>query len=147
MMMAGDIRVRTDKHHRDLYNDFRNFLVKDMHEIFFICVCLGYREGKQKPIGRDADERFWSGTITPEEYASYYAMVIETNDMEFTAIAEDKFVIAEMEKYANAGMQILLESVLADYVIDQEGNPRLDRSVAKELPKVLLAYVFEKSSG
>ena len=84
MKLSGDIRVRTDRHHRTLYNDFRNFVAKDMHEIFFLCSCLGYREGKRKPLGRDGDDRFWSSTLTPEEYARYYAMMIESSEMDFS---------------------------------------------------------------
>ena len=146
MNMAGDIRVRTDRHHRTLYNDLRNFVAKDMHEIFFLCACLGFRVGKRKPLGRDGDDRFWSSTITPEEYASFYAMVIESSDMNFSAIADDKSVIAAMEEYANAGMQILLENVLSGYTLDRGDDLHLDGSCSKELPKVLLAYVYEKAS-
>ena len=146
MNMAGDIRVRTDRRHRTLYNDFRNFVAKDMHEMFFLCACLGYREGKRKPLGRDGDDRFWSSTITPEEYASFYAMVIESKDMDFSTIADDKSVVAVMEEYANGGMQILLEDLLADYTMARGEDLRLDPSCSKELPKVLLAYVYEKAS-
>jgi len=146
MNMAGDIRVRTDRHHRTLYNDFRNFAAKEMHEMFFLCACLGYREGKRKPFGRDGDDRFWSSTITPEEYASFYAMVIESNDMDFSTIADDKSVVAVMEEYANAGMQILLKDLLVDYTLERGEDLRLDPSCSKELPKVLLAYVYEKAS-
>ena len=87
-----------------------------------------------------------SSTITPEEYASFYAMVIESNDMDFSTIADDKSVVAVMEEYANAGMQILLEDLLADYTLDRNEDLRLDPSCSKELPKVLLAYVYEKAS-
>jgi len=146
MNMAGDIRVRTNRHYRALYNDFRNFVVKDMHELFFLCACLGYREGKRMPLVRDGDDRFWSGTITPEEYSSFYAILIESNDMDFSVIVDDKKVITVMEEYANAGMQILLEEVLADYTIDRGDDLQLDPSCSKELPKVLLAYVYEKAS-
>jgi hypothetical protein len=147
MSLAGDIRVRTDRHHKSLYNDLRNFVAKDMHEIFFLCACLGYREGKRKPLGRDSDDRFWSSTITPEEYASFYAIMIESKGMDFSSIAEDKEVISVMEEYANAGIQILLEGVLKDYIIDRNNEIRLDPSCSKELPKVFLAYLFEKSSA
>jgi hypothetical protein len=146
MNMAGDIRVRTDRRHSTLYNDFRNFVAKETHEMFFLCACLGYCEGKRKPLGRDGDDRFWSSTIIPEEYASFYAMVIESNDMDFSTIADDKSVVVAMEEYANAGMQILLEDLLADYTLDRGEDLRLDPSCSKELPKVLLAYVYEKAS-
>ena len=145
MKLSGDIRVRTDRQYRTLYNDFRNFVAKDMHEIFFLCACLAYRDGKRKPLGRDGDDRFWSSTITPEEYASFYAMMIESSEMDFSAIADDKSVIAAMEEYANAGMEILIEEVLGDYTLDRGDDLRLDLSCSKELPKVMLAYIYEKA--
>lgn len=145
MKLSGDIRVRTDRHYRTLYNDLRNFVVKDMHEIFFLCACLGYRESKRKPLGRDGDDRFWSSTITPEEYASFYAMVIESKNMDFSAIADDRKVVAAIEEYANAGMQILLEDVFTDYTLSRGDDLRLDPSCSKELAKVLLAYLYEKA--
>lgn len=146
MNMAGDIRVRTDLHHRTLYTNFRNFVVKDMHELFFLCVCLGFHEGKRKPLNRDGDDRFWSSTITPEEYASFYAIVIESSDMDFSAIADDQKVITAMEEYANAGIQFLLGDLLKDYTLGNGKDLRIDPSCSKELPKVLLAYIYEKAS-
>ena len=116
-----------------------------MHEIFFLSACVGYRDGKRKPLGRDGDDRFWSSTITPEEYAGLYAMVIESSDMDFLAIADDRAVIAAMEEYANAGMEILIEDVLGDYTLDRGDELRLDPSCSKELPKVMLAYIYEKA--
>lgn len=145
MNLSGDIRVRTDRHHRTLYNDLRNFVAKDMHEIFFLCTCLGYKKGRRKPLGRDGDDRFWSSTITPEEYASYYAMLIESNDMDFSVIKDDRSVLATVEEFANAGMNILLEDLLSDYILSRGDEKRLDPSCSKELPKVMLAYVYEKS--
>jgi len=144
--MTGNIRVRTDKHYRVLFNELRNFVVKDMHEFFFLCACFGYRAGKRKPLGRNREERFWSNTISPEEFACFYAILIESSDMNFSAVVDDKAVIAVIEEYANAGMQILLEDVLADYTMDRGSDLRLDMSCSKELPKVLLAYIYEKAS-
>jgi len=145
-MNVNNIRVRTDRRHRTLYNDFRNFVVKDMHEMFFLCACLGYLEGKRKPLGRDGEDRFYSDTFTHEEHASFYAMVIESNDMNFSAIADYKKVIAVMEEYANSGMQILLQGVLAEYILQRGDDLRLDTSCSRELPKVLLAYLNQKAS-
>lgn len=145
MSLAGDIRVRTNRRYRTLYNELKNFVAKDMHEIFFLCVCLGYRKGERKPLGRDGDDRFWSNTITPDEYASYYAILIEANNMDFSVTADDKVVIEMMEEYANAGMKILIDDLLSDYTLDHGDDFRLDPSCSKELPKVLLAYVYEKA--
>ena len=112
MSMSGEIRVRTESKYKNLYNDMRNFALGDMHEFFFLCACLGYKAGKPKELGSGAEDRFWSKTFTPDEYACFYAMILEKKDMELSSIADDKVVIAEMEKYANAGMEILIDDFL-----------------------------------
>jgi len=117
-----------------------------MHEIFFLAACLGFRKGKRKALGRDGDDRFWSSTITPEEYASFYAMVIESNSMGYACIADDRAVIAAMEEYANAGMDILINDVLSECTVARGDDLRLDPSCSQELPKLVLAYVYEKTA-
>jgi len=141
MNMSGDIRVRTDKKYRSLYNDLRNLIVGDMHELFFLCVCLGYKANKAKTLGSSGEERFWSRTITPEEYACYYAMMLEKNNMDLSSTKDDKLVIAEMEKYANSGMEILLEDFLNEYC---SADYKLDNTYSKELPKALLLFIRDQ---
>jgi len=141
MNMSGDIRVKTDKKYKNLYNDLKNLIVGDMHELFFLCACLGYKANKVKDLGSNAEERFWSRTITPEEYACYYAMMLEKNNMDLSSIRDDKLVIAEMEKYANGGMEILLEDFLNEYC---SADYKLDSTYSKELPMALLHFIRDK---
>lgn len=142
MNMSGDIRVRTDRKYKTLYKEMSNCAVREAHELFFICACLGFRHGKRKPLQKQGEDRFWSSTITPEEYASYYSIIVESEEMNYSAVLDDKEVISKIEEYANAGMGILLEEILADYTIESGNEFRLDRSCSDELPKVLLAYLF-----
>lgn len=142
MNMSGEIRVKTDKKYKNLYNDLKNFAVGDMHELFFLCACLGFREDKKMPLDSNGEDRFWSKTITPDEYACYYAMVLEKNGMDLSTIKDDKLVIAEIEKYANAGMESLISECLSDYLVKKD--LKLDPTTSRELPKVLLFYINEK---
>jgi len=141
MNMSGDIRVKTDSKYRYLYNDLKNFAFGDMHELFFLCSCLGFRAKKKKNLGSNGEDRFYSRTITPEEYACYYAMMLEENDMDLSAIKDDTTIISEMEKYANAGMGILLDDFLSEYC---SSGLKLDSSISKELPKTLLHFIYEQ---
>ena len=117
MKMDGNLRVKTDRKFRTLYNELKNFVFGDMHEHFFLCVCLGYIANKEKSLGRDGEDRFWSRTITPEEWACYYAIMAKTSGLDFSEIGSDRDVIARMEQYANAGMEILLREFLSDYLV------------------------------
>ena len=138
MNMSGDIRVKTDSKYRYLYNDLKNFAFGDMHELFFLCSCLGFRTKKKKNLGTNGEDRFWSRTITPEEYACYYAMMLEENDMDLSVIKDDKLIISEMEKYANAGMELLLKDFLSEYC---SSGLKLDSSISKELPKAFWHFI------
>lgn len=144
MKMDGDIRVRTDRRHRMLYNDLKNFTVGDMHELFFLCTCLGYKAEKMKPLSNNGEDRFYSRTFTTDEWACFYAIMIETKNMDFNAILDDKMVISAMESYANAGMQILLDEILDAYVINDASGPKLDAKKNNELPKIMLSFIYEQ---
>jgi hypothetical protein len=141
MDMSGDIRVKTEEKYRDIYNDLKNFVVGDFHELFFICVCLGYKAKMKKPLGARGEDRFWSRTITPDEYACYYAMILEENNLDLASIRDDKVVMREIEKYANAGMEILLNDFLKEYC---NKDLKLDHVFSKELPKTFLNHIFEQ---
>lgn len=143
MNMSGDIRVKTDQRYRTLYNDLKNFIGKDMHQLFFLCACIGYREGKPKPLGKAGDDRFYSKTITPEEYACFCAMMIEENSMDFSVIQDDKAVIARMEEYANGGMEILLDDFLSDHLIGQRNEPHV-LAQETEIPRMFLNFIHEQ---
>lgn len=149
MKMDGNIRVATDARYKELYNNMKNNgAVDDFHELFFLCACIGYRKGSQSSI-KKRDDRFWSRTITPREWACYYAIVLEQNGFDYGKVSEDKDVLAIIEGYANAGMEILLEDFLGDYLIPSSRNadPQLDLTCCKELPKQFVHFIFEQSES
>ena len=86
MAMSGEIRVRTSEKYRDIYNDLKNVVIRDFHELFFVCACVGYTRKRKTALGKSKEDRFWSKTITPDEWACYYAMVLKDNNMNFTLI-------------------------------------------------------------
>lgn len=149
MKMDGRIRVHTDAKYKELYNNMKNNgAVDDFHELFFVCACIGYRKGYQTSI-KKRDDRFWSGTITPREWACYYAMVLEQNDFDYEKVSEDKDVLAIIEGYANAGIGILMEEFFLDYLLpnSKSADPQLDPTFCKELPKHFVHYIFEQSDS
>ena len=143
MNVSGDIRVKTDQRYKNLYVELKNFAVGDMHELFFMRVSWPTKQ-KEKSFGSGGDERFWSRTITPDEYTCFCAMLLNDNEMDLSVIKDDKHVIAEVEKYANAGMEILIEEFLGDYFVKGNSDLKLDSTSSKELPKALLYFIYEK---
>ncbi len=144
MNMSEDIRVKTDAKYKALYNELKNFVVGDMHELFFICTCLGYKANNPKLLGSNGEDRFWSRTIRPEEYVCYYSMLLEKNNMDISIIKDDKLVLSKIEEYANGGMEILIKEFLSDYLIKSSTELNLDPTSVKELPKTFLSFIYEK---
>ena len=71
-------------------------------------------------------------------------MLLEKNNMDFLVIQDDKSVIASVEEYANAGMEILIQEFLGDYLIGNANEQQLDPGFSKELPKQFLHFIFEQ---
>lgn len=143
-MKDTQIRVKTAVRYGRIYNDLKNLVIDDFHELFFVCACLGYKHKVATPLGKTGEQKIPSHTISTREWACYYAMLLEENDMDFLAIQDDKLVIARIEEYANAGMEILTEEFLGDYLISSAGQQQLDPGCSKELPKQFLHYIFEQ---
>jgi hypothetical protein len=149
MKMDGNIRIATDAKHKELYNNMKSYgAIDDFHELFFLCACLGYRKGINSPV-KKRDDRFWSRTITPREWSCFYGMILESHSYDYTKISDDRDVLAVMESYANAGMDLLINEFLGDYLFpaSKSSNPQLDPTCCKELPKHLVHFVFEQSES
>lgn len=149
MKMDGNIRVATEAKYKELFNNMKsNGVVDDFHELFFLCASIGYRKSSKTPIKR-RDDRFWSKTISPREWACYYAMVLEKNAFDYEKVSEDKDVLAIIEGYANAGMDILIKDFLGDYLLpsSRSTDPQLDPTCCKELPKNFVHFIFEQSES
>ena len=144
MKMDGRIRVKTDRRHRTLYNNLTKVAVDGSHELFFLCACLGYQKHQAKALGKWGEDRFWSSTVTPEEWCSYYAIVLEESEMDFGRIQDDGAVMSRIEEYANGGMDILVDECLKDFLTTSGDDLAVETAMAAELPKVLLQYVFEQ---
>jgi hypothetical protein len=147
MKMDGDIRVGTESKYKEIYNNLKNNnVIEDFHELFFVCVCIGYKNLKKSDF-KKRDDRFFSKTITPVEWGSYYSIILELNGHDYNKISNDKEVILVIEKYANAGMEILINDFLSEYIIPStiDAEPKLYPSLAKRLPKDFLHYIFELS--
>lgn len=139
MKYSNDLRIHSDKNHKDFYNDLKAIAFGDFHEIFFVCASLGYKKQRRISLGKNSDDRFWSSTITPEEYSVYYSMVLNSNAMNLESVADDRNVMDEIEEYANAGVQILITECLEDFMLD---NNRIDRIRAQDIPQEIMSYLL-----
>jgi hypothetical protein len=137
--MSQKIRVKIEPKYKDIYNSLKNVAVGDFHELFFLCVCLGKKAGKKTSLERKED-CFWSSTIVPDEWYSYYGIFLHDNGIDLSSLTGDTAVLNVMQEYANAGMQVLLDEFLHVYVKqDKDGKYIVDST--EEVSKDLLAAV------
>ena len=143
MKMSGTIRVKTEPKWGTLFADWKKYC-GEFHQLFFLAACVGYRAGERTPLKR-GDERFWSSTVTPEEWVCFYAMLLEDNGFDWTS-STDENALAIAEQYANVGLSLLVEHVLGDYMGSKKEAPSLDSS-ARGLPREVVSYVRAQSSS
>lgn len=144
MKQSTDIRVRTAPEYETLYKDLRQYC-GEAHSVFFLCTCLGFRAGRKAPLSARRADRFWSSTITPDEWACYYAIAADESGLDFSALGDDRKVVATAEAYADEGMQVLVDELLSGYLV-KPGEPRLDSSASRELAWELLKFIPDKLS-
>lgn len=141
--MSSDIRVKVSSVYKEIYTGLKNYAVGDFHELFFLCVCLGYKNNK-KIQEQKKEDCFWSRTITSDEWHVYYSLFLHSNHMDFSKLESDGDVISFMEDYANGGMEILIDEFLKDYVKkDSSGRFIVDHT--DQLSKELLMAITEWS--
>lgn len=142
MKMDTEIRVATEKKYTPLYNDLKQYeVIGDFRELFFSCVCLAYKRKKSTPL-KAGEDRFRTNSFTSREWATYYAIFLRDHGMDFSALKDEKQIMKHIEPYANAGVEILLEEFLDDYVKVTNGEPRIIPSESQELPKNFIHYLL-----
>lgn len=147
MKMDGQIRVETEKKYAQLYNDLKGIVCTDFHELFFVCACLGYKHHKRKSLGGGREERFWSRTIKDFEWACYYAMLLNDTlpNIDYSVVQNDKAVIQQVQEYANAGIELLIDGLLCDYLVKGTREPKLDVTASEDLANRFLHFIFEET--
>ncbi len=131
-----DMRVKIAPQHKGIYDALKNCAVGDFHELFFLCVCVGHKNGSREPLKKQED-CFWARTMSENEWHAYYAIHLHDHEMDLACLSDDEKVIAAMQEYANAGMAFLLREFLDDYTKkDSSGNYVVDHLA--ELPRELL---------
>lgn len=135
IQMSQRLRVKVATQYKGIYNGLKGHAVSDFHELFFICVCLGKKNGRREPLQKTVDT-FWSSTILPDEWYTYYAIFLSDNDMDLASLYSDEAVLALMQEYANGGMAYLIEAFLCDYTkTDASGGYLVDHfdGISREL--------------
>lgn len=139
--MNPKIRVTVSPEFKDIYKGLKTSAsIEEYHELFFLCVCLGCKTNRVKPLSKK-EALFWSNTIKPVEWCSYYSIFLHKNNMKFEDLGNDEEVIFLMQEYANGGMEFLIEDFLHDYIKKNSSGQYIVENT-DEISKQLLAAVI-----
>jgi len=144
-MMTNDIRVRTKATHKGIYNDLKQVGMAEMHEIFFLCACLGFQARERTPLRGAGEDRFWSATFSADEWACMYAMQLKANGYDLSVLTRDSDVLGAMEEYAAGGMDVLVRECLDHFLVPGGAEPRLDVARAADAPRAILHFIYERA--
>lgn len=147
MNMSTDIRVYIDKKYENIYDTLKEIVINDMHELFFISVCVGKSKNLTPCKSEQKMQKFWSKTFTTEEWTTFYAIYLKDNDMDFSTLENDQDVINAMQEYANAGLHYILKNYINDYVLKTNGIITIYTSNKEDLIKAFLCNLYEPFLG
>jgi hypothetical protein len=74
---------------------------------------------------------------------------MQVNDFQVSAVMDEKRMFEKLEEYANAGIDIIIDEFLRDYLItrDARDSPQLDPNGVINLPKAFLYYLLQQSEA
>lgn len=142
MNQSQNIRVRVNPKYAQLYEDLKPYC-GEAHAVFFLGFCLALSSGEAIDSENRLADKFWSGTIKPDEWTCYYALAAQQATYDFTSLSDDQAVIRLAEHYADRGMEILIDELLRGYLLPGD-ELRLDSRASAELPWELLKFVPDR---
>jgi hypothetical protein len=141
-----NIRVEVHRRYHEIYRQLVGQVthypkIFNQHaDVFTLCACLGFRHGRN-PNNKGAD-LFWSHSFNAEQETVLTAIAVRNANFDYTLMERPEEIIRIAESYADGGMELLLESVLGDFIRkDDTGGLSLDYHESSLLEKSLLVYV------
>lgn len=144
--MITNIRVEVSKKYRPIYTALtqdastRQKVFKQHGDLFVLCALVGYRAGQPSRVIKGQD-LFFSHYLNVHQQTVLKAIAVEASQGDYAILSDPQKVIDLVEQYAEAGMGALVSSVLADYVVEHEGEYTVQFSDADMLEKSILNYV------
>jgi len=143
----GKYRVSGKPGTLEIYKQLKGIAFNEYHDLFSLCVFLGYKNQKKMTVRRQREQLFWSDTFSKREYAAFYALIINDSDNEDNAdyelLKDGEKMLEFLQDYADGGLQFFLESdIMKKYVKEKDGNCLLDFTSSDHIQKQIMYYVY-----
>lgn len=146
-MNIDSIRVRVGKQYHNVYRDLtqdtvtRPKVFQQHGDVFTLCTVLGHRLGRRNEC-RGAD-LFWSHSLNKHQQIVLMALAVaEAGD--YGTLSTPASVVETCEGYAEAGMEYLLDGVLAPFAHhDEKGGYSLHVTDSDEVEKLMSSAIAD----
>lgn len=146
-LSTGKYRIYCSKEYHEVYRALKGVVFKEFHELFTLCVFLGYKFKNRVTRNRKRQELFPATVFESEEYSSFPAFntlfILESKDDNYSLLKDGERAKEFIQDYADGGMEIFLKSeVMKRFVTKKDDMVNLDFSENDYLPKQVMYYVY-----
>lgn len=154
MSTLTNVRVYANRKYVDIYRGLRSDrptsprLFPENKDIFLLCCALGFKFGVRNKIEKREDI-IRSNTFDPDQETLLKLIALRSEpDAGFALLDDSDAIIRIAEEYADKGMEILVTTVLSDYVNEREdGTYTLVYTDKSYLQKELFHFVDSNATS
>lgn len=134
-LSEGKRTIKADEKYEDIYTKLTNKTGMSIHEIFYLCVLLGFKSQYKSDDFTAGRKEFRVTYLNETQRSILYTIANEFKPLsELTTSEANSEVIKEYQKYSNGGMELLIENVFKDRYRDgllQDNYKKYDVDILK----------------
>jgi len=144
ILRSENIRIQCKKEYHEIYKHLKGFAFEEFHELFSLCVILGYKLKNRMTKKRAREQLFSSGVFSPKEITAFNTLfIIESKDDNYSLLTDPERAKEFIQDYADGGMEIFLKSeVMRNFVKEKDGLIYLECSKNDHMQKQVMYYVY-----
>lgn len=144
-LRIGTYRIYCKKEYHDIYKKLKGTVFNEFHELFTLCVILGYKYKKRIEVKRSKEQLFSSDVFTPKEKSAFNTMfILESKEENYFLLKDGEKAREFIQDYADGGMEIFLKAdVMKRFVVEKEGKVTLEFGPGDHISKQVMYYVFD----
>ena len=141
-------RINVRKKYIDIYRALRSDsqasprVFTENKDLFILCCTIGYKAGKRNEI-KNNEMLLWSGTLDEYQETVLRAIAVKASDEEnLNILDKPDHVYKIAEKYADHGMELLVENIFKPYIKEQDdGTLTIVYNEKADLLKTIIHFV------
>jgi hypothetical protein len=137
-------RIHCSKEYHEVYRVLKGEVFDEFHELFSLCVILGYKFKNRATRNRKRQQLFAADVFSHKELSAFNTLfILESKEDNFSLLKDGNKAKEFLQDYADGGMEIFLKSdAMKRYVVRQDDMFTLDFGDSDYLPRQVMYYVY-----